>query len=223
MYFRRVSGYILKSKRKRAKAEHLISCPKTADFKQQVIRPWLEQLPDVDVGGVYFPKSKTPFKRDSKLPVESNPLFNEFRNYLCLGPDPYELLETFKQKAGEYWSKRDDLRITIKGFLKNLGFSELYYGSILSVLLSRAIGEERDWLDMELPYRRFPNGVYRSPGWDEAHRKNQILRARINGPPCSTNVKEILAIVDELRDWKEKIRKSLDDYLHQTWPTSKRS
>ncbi len=78
-------------------------------LKREVIKPWLEFLPLVSSDGVYkdtygFPR--TPYSGE-KLPFEDHILFEDFKKHLRFQPNPYTLLQRFKDKAKEYLKNKD--------------------------------------------------------------------------------------------------------------------
>jgi len=185
----------------------------TEKLKEKVIRPWLKQLPDVGIGGVYFSGSRTPFDGNSKLPVESTALFEEFRNYVCEKPDPFEVLETFRQKAGELWSKRRDLSIAIGKLLELSGFSPSFREKVLECTILWAAGDRgHDWLDFSSPH--VPP--------DKVHERNVSLRATVQNPPYSTKASEILSMAKELESLREEMRTALNNHLYRAEPFSRR-
>jgi hypothetical protein len=168
----------------------------TKDLKEEVVKPWLKQLPDVCVEGVYFRGSKDPFKEDSKLPVESTHLFGDFRNHVYGQPDPFQLLESFRQKAGELWRKRKDLVKEISTFASMV---EIY----------ERMGEKVNGANKELAKicRDYLNPFSKT-------RKVEYLEEIVNHGknPYSTKARELLDMERELESLREKMRVVLEKH-----------
>lgn len=84
----------------------------TGELKREVIKPWIEQLPTISIEGIFSPISvfpSPPFEKDSKLEVEGRDLFSDLKNHPCFKPNPFERLELFKRKVGEFWEKREEM------------------------------------------------------------------------------------------------------------------
>lgn len=199
LYNRPVLGYKLKGKtRGKARAKpsikHAERMQHTEELTREVIKPWLEQLPDVDITGTYFPASKNPFKEDSKLPIESHFLFNHFREHICYLPNPFKTLESFKQKAGEYWVMLE--------ILKN----QVYF----------CLGR---WISRDTRLKKYCEEYV---GTLDTSKKLDCLylmkTARI--APMSTTAKKILRLWKELNYLKEEMKNVLLKHRHRSAPFS---
>jgi hypothetical protein len=99
----------------------------TDALKGQVIIPWLEQLPRLNLSGIYKSEQVAIFPRPEykgeKLQVESNIIFNDFQNHLCFKPDPFEKLDKLKKYIIEFWEKRVKFLLEINKWV-NESFAE---------------------------------------------------------------------------------------------------
>ena len=81
----------------------------TKNIQEKVIKPWIEQLPDIYIDG---PCKIFRYKEDSlvqkfgtiyydKLEVENELLFEDFKKHISFYPNPFKLLEKLKEKTTE--------------------------------------------------------------------------------------------------------------------------
>jgi len=172
------------------------------ELKEEVIRPWLKQLPEVDIDGAHFPKSSTPFIEDSKLSVESAFLFDHFREHVCYKPDPFQLLESFKKKSGEFQERRLDLEGRISR-----------YGDLAEKMLEASAGK------VPATVREFAKWCRNYPSGSKLEKVEYLKELeKIGKKPFSTDARKLLAMFDELESLREKMRVVLEKHLHRSAP-----
>jgi len=79
----------------------------TEAIKEKVIKPWIEQLPDIYIDGLYkivVYKEESLFQKFGsmyydKLEVEDKLLFEDFKKHVSFYPSPFELLEKLREKT----------------------------------------------------------------------------------------------------------------------------
>ncbi len=94
------------------------------DLKNEVIKPWITQLPLVELDGVYIARANnygTIRQRylGEKLPVENEPLFEDFKKHFCFEPSPYQKLDDLKMQSIEFEKNRSDVIEEIKEKMKD--------------------------------------------------------------------------------------------------------
>jgi hypothetical protein len=192
----------LPKSRKKRRIPLQVRIDHTRDLKEEVIKPWLKQLPDVCVDGVYFRGSKDPFKEDSKLLVESTHLFSDFRNHVYDKPDPFQLLESFRQKAGELWKKHEDLVKEISTFASMVGIHERV-GAKVNGATKELAKICHDYLN---PFSKT--------------RKVEYLEeiVKLGRKPYSIKARELLDVERELESLREKMRVTLEKHRCRVSP-----
>ena len=211
-------GYMLIKKRRKPKKKLLrvpkiqkprgVWRPSDKALREKVVEPWLKQLPDVRVHGVFFKESKKKFYGNNKLPIETdNPLFDEFKRYICpdCGPNPFRLWYSLKRKTGTpyagFWKKIRDFDKGISTFLGDMGrFQKSEWGPA-----------ELEELCME--YRK-----------SEDHEKEHYLKkfTYTEKSPLSLLAKDILQEYRELTSLRKKLEDVLLKHLWRDKPFHER-
>jgi len=104
----------------------------TKRLKEEVIKPWLEQLPDVYTYGAYFSEPKHEFRGNHKLSVESTLLFDDFKKHICpkYGRNPFKLLASFKEEVRKHWYVINELERGISTILSWADYSRTRPGTL---------------------------------------------------------------------------------------------
>ena len=149
-------------------------------LKREVIEPWLGQLPHTSNLGIY-PNDLPIFSSSNNslsFPVESNDLFEDFRNHVSIKSNPFDTWKEIKELISEYWNYREKALTSLK-IIVNAEFSDL--NITVEAWPSRNIVKETGIITEYLPEHLLLEALSTLSGKENSYTKTYLpIKSRID-------------------------------------------